>query len=69
MLETDENITKQSRSKSRVDSCSSQAPCALGAITLRIRSRVSEASRRVVDHHGQVEHAFKRSTGANESPR
>ena len=44
MLETDENITKQSSAMPSVPSCSSHAPCAFGASTVRIRSRVSEAS-------------------------
>ena len=44
MLETEENITKQSSGRSCVFSCSSHAPCALGAITVRMRSRLSAAS-------------------------
>ena len=44
MLETDENITKQSRSRPCVASCSNHAPWAFGAITVRSRSAVSAES-------------------------
>ena len=55
MLETDENMTKQSSSISRVPSCSSQAPCAFGSITAPHALGVERGERRVVDHHREME--------------
>ena len=44
MLETEEKRTKQSSGMALVFSCSSHAPCAFGAMTVRNRSLVSADS-------------------------
>ena len=60
MLETEENITKQSSGIVARASCSSQAPWAFGHDDGLHPLRVERGERRVVDDHGEMENTAQR---------
>ena len=60
MLETEENITKQSSFISRVASWSSQAPCAFGPRHGSHALAGERGERRIIDHHREMEETAQR---------